>query len=208
MYLPDMFRERRLPVLHAMLRAHRLATLVTAGAQGLIANLIPFTLIEAGPLGTLRAHLARANEQLDELRTGTPALVIFQGPATYVTPSWYASKAEHGKVVPTWNYVVVQARGVPRVIEDHAWLRAQIDLLTAGQESQRATPWHVADAPEAFVAGQMRGIVGLEIPITQLDGKWKVSQNRSAADRQGVHDGLLHEGGSADMAQLVINRGA
>ena len=210
MYCPASFREDRLEVLHALMRSHRLATLVTAGEGGLLANLVPFTLVAdspAGGPGLLRAHLARANGQVDALRAGTPALVIFQGPQSYVTPSWYATKAETGKVVPTWNFVMVQARGTPRVVDEADWIHAQISELTHSQESPRAEPWHVSDAPEPYIAAQMRAIVGVEIPIERLEGKWKVSQNHPAANRQGVADGLRREGGSEAMAQLVAECG-
>jgi transcriptional regulator len=207
MYCPPIFREERLAILHAFVRTHRLATLVTAGSAGLMANLLPFTLVMAGENGTLRAHLAKANEQVDSLREGSESLVIFQGPQTYITPSWYTSKAEHGKVVPTWNYAVVQARGTPRVIEDNDWLRAQIGDLTATQESSRATPWKVSDAPEDFVSAQLKAIIGIEISIKHIVGKWKVSQNRSPADRQSVCDGLRGEAVSDEMAQFVAQRG-
>jgi transcriptional regulator len=207
MYRPPAFREDRLDVLHALIRAHPLAMLVTAGAQGLTANLIPFTLDPArGESGVLRAHLARANDQLADLRSVSEALVIFQGPETYITPSWYASKAEHGRVVPTWNYAVVQAWGRPAVMDDAAWLRTQIAELTHTQEDPRARPWQVSDAPADFIESQVKGIVGLEIPIARIEGKWKVSQNRPVADREGVVAGLNAEGQSPDMARLVAER--
>jgi transcriptional regulator len=209
MYRPTAFREDRLDVLHALIRAHPLATLVTAGPAGLTANLIPFTVDPArGDKGMLRAHLARGNDQLAELGAVAEALVIFQGPETYITPSWYASKAEHGRVVPTWNYAVVQVWGRPAVMDDPAWLRAQIDELTHAQEDRRAKPWHVSDAPDDFVASQMKGIVGLEIPIARIEGKWKASQNRPMADREGVVTGLVTEGQSPDMARMVAERAA
>ncbi len=203
MYRPPHFREDRPEVLHALMRAHPLATLVTAGAGGLMANLLPFTLAETGGKGTLRAHLAKANPQLEALRDGAQALVIFQGPDAYISPAWYPAKAEHGKVVPTWNYAVVQARGTPRVIDDPDWLRALVETLTTTHEATRPTPWQVGDAPEPFIAAMLNGIAGLEIPIDSLEGKWKVSQNRAAADRQGVVAGLRQEGGDEAMARLV-----
>src|SRR6185312_617882 len=149
--------------------------------------------------GVLRGHLARANGQLQALREGAQALVIFQGPQAYVSPSWYATKAETHKVVPTWNYVAVHGWGAPRVIDDAAWLRGLIGRLTRAQEQGRAEPWAVADAPEDYIAAQIRGIVGLEIPIDRTEGKWKASQNRSDADRAGVAAGL----GEHPMAGLV-----
>lgn len=206
MYQPSAFREERLETLHALIRAHPLATLITAGADGLLANLVPFIVIDTGDKGTLRAHVAKANDQVNALRAGSETLVVFQGPEAYITPSWYVSKKEHGRVVPTWNYAVVQARGMPRVIDDATWLRAQIGALTSSQESKRAQPWDVSDAPEPFIEGQMKAIIGVEIPIRTIEGKWKVSQNRSAADRQGVYEGLRDEGISDDMARLVAER--
>jgi transcriptional regulator len=206
MYQPSAFREERLETLHALIRAHPLATLVTAGPAGLIANLVPFTLVEMGEKGTLRCHVAKANDQVTPLQSGAETLVIFHGPEAYITPSWYASKKEHGRVVPTWNYVVVQVRGTPRVIDDPAWVRAQITDLTSRQENQRSEPWKVTDAPEAFIEDQIKLIIGVEIPILSIEGKWKVSQNRSAADRQGVYQGLRGEGKSEAMARLVAER--
>lgn len=208
MYNPKVFREDRLDLLHAMMRAHPLATLVTSGRHGLMANLVPFSLSEEGDKGTLCAHVARGNSQLGALREGEEALVIFQGPEAYITPSWYASKAENGEAVPTWNYTMVQARGIPRVIEDHAWLRTQVEALTDAQESMRSDPWRVSDAPEGFITSLLNGIVGIEIPIDHLEGKWKVSQNRSEGDRQGVQEGLRHEKVCDAMAALVAERGS
>ncbi|MGZ3274812.1 MAG: FMN-binding negative transcriptional regulator [Caulobacteraceae bacterium] len=199
MYRPPAFREDRIEVLRGAIRAHPLATLVTAGPSGLEANHIPFLIEEGGPFGVLRAHLARANSQLAALREGVETLVIFQGPQAYVSPSWYATKAETGKVVPTWNYVAVHCWGSPRVIDDADWLRSQIGRLTRSQEDGRAEPWAVADAPEDFIAAQIKGIAGLEIPIARIEGKWKASQNRLDADRAGVAAGL----GDHPMAALV-----
>ena len=152
---------------------------------------MPFTLVTGeGGRDLLRAHLARANPQLADLRACEEALVIFQGPQAYVTPSWYPSKQEHGKVVPTWNYILVQAHGRPRVIDDAEWLRAQIDALTTLQEADRQEPWAVGDAPPDFVTAQLKGISGLEIAIDRIEGKWKASQNQPAANREGVAAGL------------------
>jgi transcriptional regulator len=207
MYQPPVFREEGLETLHSLIREHPLGTLITAGPGGLLANLAPFLLVEGGEKGTLRAHLAKANDQVEALRSGTEALVVFQGPNAYITPSWYASKREHGCVVPTWNYVMVQARGRACVYDDAGWVRRQIEALTHSQEQKRAAPWRVDDAPEAFVAGQIQAIIGVEIPIASLEGKWKVSQNRPAADRRGVIEGLRGEGVSEEMARLVEERG-
>jgi len=206
MYQPSAFREDRLETLHELIRSHPLATLITSGIDGLIANLVPFIVVDSGDKGTLRAHIAKANDQVAALRAGTETLVVFQGPEAYITPTWYPAKKEHGRVVPTWNYVVVQARGTPRVIDDAVWLRTQIEALTLSQEGPRAEPWKVTDAPPEFVDKQIKAIIGIEIPILTIEGKWKVSQNRSDADRHGVCEGLTKDGGHPDMAKLVLDR--
>ena len=206
MYQPEHHREDDLGVQHTLIRAHPLGLLVTTGAGGLEANPIPFVLdAAAGAKGTLKGHLARANRQWRDFDPAVEALVVFQGAEAYITPSWYATKTETGKVVPTWNYAIVQAYGPLRVIEDADWLRRQIDALTLAQERTRPEPWQVSDAPAPFVAAMLRGIVGIEIEIARIAGKWKVSQNRPQADRTGVVQGLRAEG-SADataMAGLV-----
>jgi len=209
MYQPPHFREDRLEVQHALIRSQPLGLLVTAGPGGLQANHIPF-LIEAdgSPHGKLRAHLARANPQLAELAAVEECLVAFQGPQTYISPSLYPTKQEHGKVVPTWNYITVHAWGRPRVMDDVAWLRRQVEDLTAHNERSRETPWLVSDAPEGFLAAQLKAIVGIEIPIARIEGKWKVSQNRPAVDQAGVVAGLRGAGGDADIiAAQVAERG-
>ena len=207
MYRPPAFREDRLEAQHALMRAHPLGLLITAGPGGLMANPIPFLLDAAGgPHGTLLAHLAAANPQLQELASVNLCLAVFQGPQDYVTPSYYASKREHGRVVPTWNYATVHAWGTPRLIGDAPWLRAQIEALTSKHETPREEPWRVTDAPHDFVMSQMRAIIGVEIPIERIEGKWKVSQNRPAADRAGVASGF-RAAGDAAMADLVAERG-
>ncbi|MES3110455.1 FMN-binding negative transcriptional regulator [Sphingomonas aurantiaca] len=205
MYRPPAFREDRPDILYEVIRTHPLATLVTYGTSGLMANVVPFTLHVDPATAVLRAHLARANEQVDHLLEGSPILVIFQGPQAYISPSWYATKREHGKVVPTWNYVIVQVRGTPVVIDGRDWLRDQIDELTAIHERGRADPWSLEDAPADFVAGQMKGIIGVEIPIERIEGKWKVSQNQPIPNRIGVERGLRSDG-RADMADEVTVR--
>lgn len=205
MYMPPAFREDRPEVLRDLIRTHPLATLVTAGTGGLIANLVPFILVTTSRGDVLRAHMARANEQLASLREGGEALVIFQGPEAYVTPSWYPTKKEHGKVVPTWNYAVVQVWGTPRVIDDPEWLLDQIMQLTESQESGRPDPWAVTDAPDAYIAAQLRAIAGLEIPVSRIEGKWKASQNQPEANRQGVVQGLRESAAEA-MAKIVEER--
>lgn len=205
MYQPPHFREDRLEVQHALIRAEPLGLLISHNADGLAADSVPFELdAGAAPLGILRAHLARANPHVARLAESPDVLVVFQGPQAYVSPGWYATKQETGKVVPTWNYVVVQAAGRARLIEDEAWLAAQIAALTTRHEAGRPAPWSVSDAPVAYIAAQMRGIVGLEIEITRLDGKWKMSQNRNAADRAGVARGLAAEPQHAAAAAAAL----
>ncbi|MGW8392007.1 FMN-binding negative transcriptional regulator [Pseudoduganella sp. HUAS MS19] len=204
MYLPTAFAEDRLEVKHGLIRAYPLGMLLITGAAP-TADLVPFALYpdegEAG-LGMLRAHMARANPAWRSLAAGSECLVVFQGPEAYISPSWYASKATSHKVVPTWNYAMVQVRGAARVVEDAAWLRRQLCDLTAMQESGLPEPWAVSDAPVDFVDGLLKAIVGIEIPIASIVGKWKVSQNRGAADAEGVVAGLSARAATAG------NRGA
>jgi transcriptional regulator len=211
MYQPPHFVETRQDVLHGLIRSHPLGLLISNGADGPIANAIPFLLdAEAGPNGRLRAHLARANPQWRQLadNPALPVLVVFQGADAYVTPSWYETKRETGKVVPTWNYAIVQVRGTVKVIEDAEWIAQQITELTLSQEGNRNEPWAVTDAPPTFIQSQIKGIIGLEIEIAEISGKWKVSQNRPVADRVGVAEGLEKEAaGAPDMARLVRSWG-
>lgn len=210
MYQPLHHVEERVEVMHALIRAHPLGLLVSTGPEGPLANAFPFLLdAGVGEKGRLRAHLARANPQWREIAANPqiPVLAVFQGIDTYITPSWYATKQETGKVVPTWNYVMVQVRGTARVIDDRDWLAAQIEELTRTHEHGLAPrEWEVSDAPAPFVEAQMRAIIGLEIEIAEISGKWKVSQNRPEADRTGVVVGLRASEGKADasaMADLV-----
>lgn len=205
MYQPPHFRDETRAAQHGLIRAYPLGLLITGGAAGLIADPVPFLLDESGPHGTLRAHLARANPHWQALAEAEECLVVFQGPQGYVTPGWYASKREHGRVVPTWNYATVHAWGRPRVIEDADWLRRQVADLTTLRETPRAAPWAVDDAPAPFVAAQLRAIVGIEIPITRIEGKWKMSQNRPEADRAGVVAGMRADGETA-LAEIVAER--
>ena len=210
MYQPPAFRETDVPTQQAFIAAHPLGLLISGGEAGLLANPIPFILYpEEGPFGTLRCHLSRANPQWQALQQALEALVVFQGTEHYVTPSWYPQKAVDGKVVPTWNYAMVQARGTARVIEDAAWLHANVAALTDQHEGHRAKPWAVTDAPDAFIASQIKGIVGIEIAISAFAGKFKASQNRAPADRAGVAEGLLGEtdAEAAAMRELVKARG-
>jgi transcriptional regulator len=209
MYQPVHFVEERLDVIHAAIRAHPLGLLVSNGADGPLANPLPFLLdAEKGPKGRLLSHMARANPQWRaiEAAPATPVLVVFQGPQAYVTPSWYETKRETGMVVPTWNYVIVQARGRARAIHDRDWLHAQVNAVTDRHEANRAQPWKVADAPDDFVERQLRAIVGIEIEIESLAGKWKASQNRPHADRYGVHHGMGADEAGVEMARLVGER--
>lgn len=214
MYNPAHFEETRTEVLHSLIGAHPLGALVTLTSTGLDANHIPFEVAmdaTAGPIGTLRAHVARANPVWKDFSPDVDALVVFQGPQAYITPTWYvATKPETGKVVPTWNYCVVHAHGRLRVIDDRDWLRAQIDRLVRRHESAQPKPWHVSDAPTDFVEKQLAAIIGIEIPIARLVGKWKVSQNRNDADRAGVVTGLSNGNipESLAMAEWVRTRGA
>jgi transcriptional regulator len=208
MYQPPAFREDRLAVQHDLIRAHPLGLLITAGPAGLLANPFPFLIDAAGSeLGVLRVHIARANPQWQELEAVEDCLVVFQGPHDYVTPAWYATKQETGKVVPTWNYATVHVWGRPRVMRDDAWLRRQLEDLTTSREAGRAEPWKVDDAPADFVAMQMRAIVGVEIPVRRIEGKWKMSQNRPPADRAGVIAGFEQAGEAGEtLAALVRER--
>jgi transcriptional regulator len=202
MYLPPQFEEKDETVLRALIEAHPLGLLISASGTDVLANPVPFLVSVRDGVTTLRAHMSKANAQWRHIQDGASVLVVFQGAGSYVTPSWYASKAEHGKVVPTWNYAMVQARGTAAVHDGSEWLRPQVSELTDRHEADRPAPWKVDDAPESFVAAQLRGIVGIEISVSQLTGKWKVSQNRPEADRRGVHAGLTRQG-DGDMAELV-----
>lgn len=190
MYVPPAFREDDLAALHGTMRDARLADFVTATAEGLIATPLPLFLApEEGPYGTLYGHLARANAQWKLPPTGD-AMALFRGADAYVSPAWYPSKREHGKVVPTWNYVAVHAHGPAEFFDDADRLLDVVARLTDRHERPRAEPWAVTDAPEAFIRAQLRGIVGLRLPIARIEGKRKMSQNRSEADRRGVAAGL------------------
>ncbi|MEO8049125.1 MAG: FMN-binding negative transcriptional regulator [Acidobacteriota bacterium] len=209
MYNPPHFQEQRTEVLHQLIREHSLAALVTLGSEGLIANHVPLIIDpDSGPLGTLRGHLSRSNSQWRDSLPTVSALAIFQGPATYITPSWYPTKEDGGKVVPTYNYIVVHAHGPLQIFEDPALLERNVRALTEHHEARFAEPWSVDDAPADFVQGQLKGIIGIEIPISRLEGKWKVGQNRPALDRQGAIDGLRETGDpeSIAMADWMASR--
>ncbi len=203
MYVPKHFDEPRVEVLHELIRARPLSTLVTLSSSGLNANHIPLHLsAHPAPLGTLRGHVARANPIWSTLDTSVEALAIFHGPDAYITPSWYATKAETGRVVPTWNYAVAHAYGTLRVIDDAAWLRTHLETLVAQQEAAFAEPWHLSDAPHDFTEALIETVVGIEIVITRLQGKWKASQNQPAQNRAGVIRGL-EQNGSAEALEMA-----
>ena len=206
MYNPPLFREERKEVLHALMGQHSLATLVTWSDEGLVANHIPMVLHPGeGTHGVLRGHMARANPQWRDLRTEARALAIFQGPSAYITPSWYRTKQETGKVVPTYNYAVVHAHGPLQLVEDLDHLEQHVRTLTDMHEARLGTNWSVNDAPRDFIREQLKNIVGIVMTIAKLEGKWKVSQNRVAADRAGAARGLRELGDleGAAMADLI-----
>jgi transcriptional regulator len=208
MYQPDHFRVADLPEIHALMRARPLATLVSAGSMGLYATHLPTVLRDDGPYGVIECHLARANPHWKDLAEGNEALMIFQGPEGYITPNWYPSKVDHGKVVPTWNYAVVHAYGRPELMEDRNWLRRHVTELTAQQETNEVEPWTLSDAPEPFIEVMLRGIIGFRFALTRLEGKWKMSQNRQATDRNGVVRGLRtrRQGEDLEVAELVLRQ--
>ncbi|MDI2592843.1 FMN-binding negative transcriptional regulator [Pseudomonas sp. 681] len=201
MYNPSAFVVDDLPQLHQQILATRLAILVTDGEQGLQASHIPLLLdAEQGPNGTLYGHLAKANPQWQELQNGADVMVIFAGADAYVSPGFYPSKAEHGKVVPTWNYVAVHAYGQAEVFSDAHRLRNLVSALTDRHEATRAKPWKVDDAPADYIDGMLKAIVGFALPIQRLEGKRKLSQNRNAADIAGVREGLAASADAQDQA--------
>ena len=209
MYLPKAFEETDEQQLHAFIRAHPLATFVSIDANGLCANHFPM-LVEKSPDGqfVLRGHVARANPLWRSLEQHPQALAIFQDPGLYVTPSWYPSKQDDGRVVPTWNYVAVHVNGSARAVDDPHWLRSFLTRLTDTNESRFVQPWKITDAPDDHIERQLRAIVGVEVAIERIAGKWKVSQNRTAKDAEGVVAGLKEQGDPASqrMVELVEAR--
>jgi transcriptional regulator len=209
MYLPKHFEQQDTQAIAQLLALNPLATLVWHSAQGLTAEHLPLMFERGagdGVHGTLRGHVARANPVWREA-AGAPVLAVFQGPQAYITPSWYPSKAETAKVVPTWNYAVVHVRGTLRIVEDAQWLRALVGRLTDTHEAARTQRWQVGDAPDDYIASMLAAIVGIEMPIEAMQGKWKVSQNRSSADRAGVVAGLDAQAGDAAQAMARLVRG-
>jgi transcriptional regulator len=206
MYVPKHHEETDISVLHSLIRAHALGTWATPGDRELIVNHVPFLIDPSrGEYGTLIGHVARANGVWQSFSKTIQSAVIFQGAESYITPSWYPSKHNHGKAVPTWNYVVVHAHGIPVAIEDKAWLLRHLNELTDVHEANQALPWKVSDAPAEYTERMIERIVGIEIPVARLVGKWKVSQNRPDSDKLGVVAGLLakQDPQSNEMAVLV-----
>ena len=191
MYLPRHFQENRIDAVAGIIRDHPLATLVSLTEDGLLATHLPMLWDpEPAPFGTLTGHVARPNPHGRVMPSHVDSLAIFTGPQAYISPSWYPSKREHGKVVPTWNYIVVHAYGPLRTIDDAAWVRALVTRLTEIRERDMPDPWRIADAPESFIERMLAGIVGLEMPIRRFEGKWKLSQNRTDADVASTIEGL------------------
>jgi transcriptional regulator len=205
MYNPAPFAEHRVEAMHEFMRRYPLATVVSSGASdGIQASHVPVLL--DSEKGFLRCHMARANGHQEALRKSASVLVIFQNPGNYISPSWYPSKAEHGRVVPTWNYLAVHVRGRARIFEDSAQVIEHVRALTSAHEAGFETPWSVDDAPADYIQALSRKIVGVEISVDAIEGKWKVSQNRGEADRDGVVEGLRRKGLS-EMAGFVVGKG-
>jgi transcriptional regulator len=211
MYVPVHFKEDRIPVLHDAIRKYGFGTLVTSSEQELEASHLPLLLdSEPAPLGTVLGHVARANPQWQRVKPDFQALAIFLGPNTYITPSWYSTKQQNGKVVPTWNYLAIHAYGTISFFDDPTELRAHVGRMTETHEAPRAAPWAVSDAPADYVDQMLRAIVGFKLRITRLEGKWKMSQNRPEQDVSGVLEGLTRENGEGHepVADIIASRAA
>lgn len=202
MYTPASFRESRIDVLHDLMRAYPFATVVATGVNGLIANHMPFDVVNDA---LLHGHVARGNElaKMD----GTDVLLVFKGPDGYISPNWYPSKHETGREVPTWNYAVVHVHGRLQVIDDAAWKRRLLDALTDHHEVTQPLPWHVADAPADHIEKMLDAIVGVAVTIERIEGKFKLSQNHPVRNQAGVVDGLRRRDadGDAELAQLMVD---
>ena len=210
MYIPEAFQQSDVGAMRELMSAHPLATLINHSSNGLNANHLPLYLLDApAPLGTLQGHVSRANPLVAELEEKGEVLAVFHGPDAYVTPSWYPAKRDTGKAVPTWNYAAVHAYGTVRLIEEGAWLRDHLEMLTDHHEVAFPEPWSVNDAPAEFTERLMGHIVGIEIAVTRLEGKWKVSQNQPPQNRAGVVEGLRSMGcdDASAMADLVEKAG-
>ena len=206
MYIPPQFEQPNIEVMHELIRNRPLATLITLGSEGINANHIPLHLsLPPEPFGVLRGHVARSNPIWSDLESDIDTLAIFHGPEAYISPSWYATKQEAGKVVPTWNYTVVHAYGSLRIIDDAVWVRAQLEALTNQNEAGFQQPWAVSDAPLGFTEKLIEAVVGIEMVITRLSGKWKVSQNQPPQNQNSVIQGLNARGQAEAiaMAELV-----
>jgi transcriptional regulator len=205
MYIPRANEEKRVPVMHALMVSEPLATLVTLRSSGLFASHIPMVLEDEGSeFGLLKGHISRGNEQWRELDPSVDAMAIFAGHQHYISANWYPEVRTHGREVPTWNYVVVHAYGPLKVIQDEHWLLKHVGSLTDIHEASSPTPWKVSDAPADFIQSMVKGIVGLELPIRRLEGKWKVSQNRTASERQGVIAGLTQRNTPESLAMKAL----
>lgn len=206
MYTPEQFKVDDLAAIHATMRAHPFATLVTHGPEGLVASHVP-VLVKVdgeGHLGRIECHLARPNTHWKAFDPTSDALMIFQGAESYVRPGWYPSKAETAKAVPTWNYQAVHAYGRLEVKTDKAWLHAHVSEISDMMEAPYADRWATSDAPQSYMDVMLRGIVGLCLDVHRLEGKSKMSQNREMRDRQGVVDGLVRRGEGADLAVAAL----
>jgi transcriptional regulator len=205
MYIPKANEEKRFPVMRELIAAQPLATLVTLGSAGLFATHLPMVLDDDGSeFGILRGHVARGNAQWRDFVPEVEALAIFAGPQHYISPNWYPGKKEHGKEVPTWNYAVVHAYGPLKVIDDASWLLGFLNRLTNIHEASSPVPWKVGDAPVDYIDSIVKAIVGVELPIRRIEGKWKVSQNRTVADREGVIEGLKELDSPASLAMKAL----
>jgi transcriptional regulator len=204
MYIPKANKEDRISVIHKLMEDQPFASLITMGSSGLFASHIPMVLEQNGAMGRLKGHISRANTQWRDYNPSVEALAIFFGPQHYITPNWYTEKQETGKVVPTWNYVVVHAYGHLKMVEDTEWLMAHLTSLVSIHEAESPVPWKISDAPADYISSQIKGIVGLEMEIQRLEGKWKVSQNRSAEDRSGVAHGLSELNTAESLAMKTI----
>lgn len=207
MYVPRAFAVDNIESLHQQMQASPLPALITHTSQGLLASHVPLLLDpDEGEYGTLYGHLARANPHWQALAEGAEALVIFAGEQAYISPTFYPSKAEHGKAVPTWNYLAVHAYGTAEVFDDAERLLALVSRLSSQHEAGRPAPWAVSDAPDDYIDSMLKAIVGFRLPITRLQGKRKLSQNRDAADQAGVHQGLLANSNPQDhaLAHLMV----
>lgn len=210
MHVQPQFEESRPVILHGLIQNHSLATFIIVQDGEIVVNHMPLLVsVDEGEFGVLRGHLPIGNSLWQSFDGASKAVAVFHGPSSYITPSWYPSKHQHGKAVPTWNYVVVHAHGLPVAVRDPAWLLEHLNELTNKQELSQQLPWKVSDAPEDYTEKMLRGIVGIEMPITLLEGKWKVSQNRPEADRIGVAAGLRNQGdeNALAMESLVCQTG-